>query len=115
MKAAFLSIAFGVLGLLVVGCFAASNGSKAHKVIGIIENIRTDCWVDAICSMKISGDVIIFGQGWSKETYGELIGFDQNKLGDSTYIGKKVEVFGKKSGSGISITGSKKYYIKLLE
>jgi hypothetical protein len=102
-----------VFPCLVLACSLA--GPREHKVIGIIENIKTDCWVDAVCSMTVSGDVILFGQGRGSETFGELVGFDPSKLGGEEYIGKKVEVFGRKVGSGTSIAGSKKYYIKLLE
>jgi hypothetical protein len=115
MRTALLLSILAILGMAVLACFGASGRNNEHKFIGTIESIDTGCWADAVCSMKISGDTIVFGRGWSSETFGELIGFDQAKLGGEEYLGRRVEVFGKKGESGTSISGSRKYYIKLLE
>lgn len=102
----------GILAWL--GCAPAPAQKQEVKFTGTLEAIDVGCWVDGICSMRISGKEIVFGRGWSGETYGELLGFDSSKLGGKEYLGRKVEVFGWKSGEDIRIAGDSKYYIKLL-
>ncbi len=113
-RAGRLGIALaGILAWL--GCATAPTQKQEAKFTGTLEAVDVGCWADGICSMRISGKVIVFGKGWSSETYGELLGFDSSKLGGKEYVGRKVEVFGWKSGDEIRITGDRKYYIKLLD
>jgi hypothetical protein len=98
-----------------LGCAPAPAQKQEVKFTGTLEAVNVGCWADGICSMRISGKEIVFGKGWSAETYGDLLGFDSSKLDGREYIGREVEVFGWKSGESILITGDKKYYIKLLD
>ena len=62
--------------------------------------------------MVVSGKDIVFGKGYSKSDWGEVIGMDLHKSND--YIGKSVEVYCRHLIESYSLEGSKKYYIKLL-
>jgi len=103
----------GILAWL--GCAPSPAEKQEVTFTGTLEALDVGCWADGICSMRISGKQIVFGKGWSHEVYGDLIGFDQSKLDGKEYLGRKVQVFGWKSGEDVLITGDKKYYIKLLD
>ncbi|MCX6732715.1 MAG: hypothetical protein NTV98_04200 [Candidatus Roizmanbacteria bacterium] len=89
---------------------------------GIITEIDNSCASDGICRIKV-GDKWVVGlagglrwPGAPPEIRGELIGINFNSLDKTKYIGKKVEVYAKKTeGDNYTIYDNKLFYIKILE
>ncbi len=98
-----------------------SPSNNEVKFIGNITEIKNACWADGVCSIKVNDSWIITENGGERppnipqEIRGQLIGIS---FAEDTqkYIGKKVEVYAKKTdNNSLTIYGNKDYYIKLLE
>lgn len=104
--------------------------SEEKKLIGSINEIKTDCWRGGSCKIKI-GEVWVLvngGKSYSGKTKGALIGLALNPGIDvAQYIGKNAEVYAKKlpkfedsqmvglDEENLTIYGSEDYYVKLIK
>lgn len=104
------------------------NQAKTEKFVGVIKEMRMDCYLTGTCLIFLEPNIIItvgYNPGdvspqvreAQREIWGELIGFEVGK----EYIGRKVEIYAEDKGSSLdnnyrhyTIEGNKNYYIKLL-
>lgn len=96
-----------VLFLLVTAC------SRPHveRFRGTVEAIDTGCYVDATCTLTISGRRVVFGRGWSRSDWGEVVGLDPSN--SDAILGREVEVYARKYDDlGYTLEGDDAYYVR---
>ncbi len=97
-----------------------NTDSTTVKFVGVITNVKNDCWVDGTCSIEVDN------KWWVAITYGkrdpsripkergQIIGIRFTK--DNESIGKKVTIYAKiRDKNRLTVEGSKEYYVKVIE
>jgi hypothetical protein len=105
-----------VLAILALAITSRVLSSKPRErtFTGKIEEIRNQCLVDGVCSIKVNTTWIITSGGKSTNnlSWGSTNGIDFHH--PDKFIGKDVEVYAHTTGpENMSLEGSKKYYITL--
>jgi len=75
---------------------------------GIVEKVDTGCYADGVCLMIIAGREVVFGRGWSHDTWGEVATMEPTEA----YLGRWVDVYCKGSGKQCTLAGSAGYFIR---
>ena len=114
-----------VSAMLVIAFMIYKSTQKVAQVVeikdvkrftGKVEDVDTGCFVDATCSVTISGKKVILvtgGRSMGPKEIGKLIGAED--IGDiEKKIGRDAEVYADKlSENEYSIYGNKDYYVKI--
>ncbi|KFN41228.1 hypothetical protein [Arenimonas oryziterrae] len=79
-----------------------------EKFSGVVEKVDTGCFADGMCYMQIDGRRVVFGMGWSRETWGQVAPLEPIE----NYVGKRVDVFCKRREGDCWLAGSAVYYIR---
>ena len=114
-----------VSAVLVIAFMLYRSAQKVAQVVeikdvkrftGKVENFDTGCFVDATCSVTISGKKVILvtgGRSMGPASVGSLLGVES--IGDiDKKIGSQAEVYADKlSDNEYSLYGDKDYYVKI--
>jgi hypothetical protein len=113
----------GIKKIKVVGISTTTPGnntlqtSDEVKLTGAIQSIVNQQPVDGNLRVKINNTWIIIGGGEMAEpNTGTVIGMDLNR-DLQFYVGKKAEVYARKTGydQSLTILGNSKYYLKIIQ
>jgi hypothetical protein len=102
-----------VLLLAAVGC---AHVEEAH-FYGTVTAIDRGCEADGLCTITVDGQVIPFGQGWSRSSWGRIVGAPARA---DAAVGMAAEVLARKvDGRALhlpdsyTLEGSSRYFVRL--
>jgi len=79
-----------------------------RKFTGVVGKVDTGCYADAMCYMLVDGQRVVFGMGWSRETWGQVAPREPIE----SYVGRTVEVYCQQRGDECWLAGNKDYYVR---
>lgn len=108
-------IAAGTTLFLLAACATTPSSPSAtatpagdRKFTGVVSEVNTGCFADGMCFMRVDGRRVVFGMGWSRETWGQVAPREPIE----SYVGRTVEVFCQQREDDCWLAGNADYYVR---
>lgn len=105
--------AFAALAVLTACASTGANPpadppANERRFSGVVQEVNIGCYADGMCFMRVDGKRVVFGMGWSRETWGQVAPREPIE----SYVGRTVEVFCQQRDDDCWLAGNKDYYIR---